>query len=281
MRDLTGRTAVVTGAVGGIGPHVVRALVAEGTNVVLASLPDPELETVASEARAAGVKALAVPTDVTDRSQREALIAAAIAELGGIDVLVNNAGIETTGAYHELNPATIERMIAVNLAAPMLLTWLVLPGMLERKRGHVVCMSSYVARSGPAYLEPYSATKGGLIGFTQSLRASYRRTGVSASVILPGVVEAGMYLRWKEESGLAAPRLLGTTTPEAVAKAVVRAVKRDLPEVLVTGSPARVVTTLGEASPRLAEWVRQVSGENDWLRKVAEARERDEAEGPR
>ncbi|MDZ7726936.1 MAG: SDR family oxidoreductase [Dehalococcoidia bacterium] len=275
MRDLTGRVVLMTGAAGGIGPRIVRALIKERTHFVLAALPTPELDELVIEIRNAGLRAIAVPTDVTDRDQLERLVQAAEAEFGRIDILMNNAGIETAASYHKLRPEQIERLIAVNFQAPMMLTHMVLPGMLERRTGHIVCMSSYVGRAAAAYLEPYCATKGGLIPFVSSLRASYRGTGVSASVIMPGVIRAGMAERWEAESGKRAPRLAGATTAEAVARAVVTAIKRDKPEVLVTSVPSRIVTTLAEASPRFGEWVTRAIGENRWLRTIAERRDRE------
>lgn len=269
MRLLSGRSALVTGATGGIGPHIVRALAREGMDLVLSGLPDPQMEVLADEVRKGGGEAVTAPADVTDGPALEALAETAADAFGGIDLLVNNAGIETIGAYHELEPETIHRMVAVNTLAPMQLTRLVLPGMLERGRGHVVFMSSYVGRSGPAFLESYAASKGALIPFTQSLRSSYRKAGVSASVLLPGFVKAGMYRAWEESLGQGAPRFMGRATAEGVAKALVRVVKRDLPEAFVTGNPARIFTTLFEAWPRLGESVWRFTGANEWFRRVA------------
>lgn len=276
MRDLASRTAVLTGASRGIGPYIARALVKERMNLVLAARSAAELESVAAEARAGGVRAIAIPTNVADRAALEALVAGANHEFGAIDVLVNNAGIVRPSAYHKLQAEDIERMIRVNLTAPMLLSWMVLPGMLKRRRGHIVNMSSLAGKAGPPYDEPYAATKAGLIGFTESLRAEYRGTGVSASVICPGFVEgAGMYQHLGEGRGLVAPRLLGTVSPEAVARAVVRAIKRDAPEVLVNPGPTRLLMTLAELSPSLREWVMRRFGVVDLFRRAAEFSERE------
>ncbi|HEY8491487.1 MAG TPA: SDR family oxidoreductase [Dehalococcoidia bacterium] len=283
MRDLAGRTAVVTGASRGIGPYVARALARERMNLVLAARSAGELEAVAAELRGMGVRAAAVPADVSDRAALAALVEAAEREFGGVDVLVNNAGIELTRPYHRLSLDEIQQVIQVNLTAAMLLARLVLPGMLERGRGHVVNMASLAGKSGPAYSEPYAATKAGLIGFTQSFRATYREMGVSASAVCPGFVHSvGMYEENRRRTGLAAPRSLGTSSPEAVARAVVRAVRDDLPEVLVNpGVPPRVLTTLREAAPSLGEWVVRRMGVTDLYRQAAEARQREhEGTGP-
>src|SRR5688572_29854791 len=114
MNELAGRVAILTGASRGIGPYIAWALVKEGMHLVVAARDARALEQVAAAARAAGVQAVAVPADLTDGWAREALVARAEAELGGVDVLVNNAGIELTRAYDALRPDEIARMIEVN-----------------------------------------------------------------------------------------------------------------------------------------------------------------------
>ena len=275
MHDLAGCTAVLTGASRGIGAYIARALVKERVNLVLAARSAAKLEELAGEARARGVRALAVPTDVADRDALEALVVGAHREFGTIDILVNNAGIVQPLAYHKRQVEDIERMIRVNLTAPLLLTRLVLPGMLEQHRGHIVNMSSLAGKAGPPYDEPYAASKAGLIGFTESLRLEYRGTGVSASVLCPGFVEgAGMSEQLNEGIGLVAPRLLGTVTAEAVAQAVIRAIKEDVPEIIVNSGPVRLLTTLAELSPSLGEWIVRRSGVAALFQKVAELVER-------
>ncbi len=273
MKDLRGRTAILTGASKGIGVYVARALAKEGTNLVLAARSVSALEAVREEVERLGVRAVAVPTDVGDRSALESLVERSRSEFGAIDILVNNAGIELTLAYHKLTPEEIEEMVRVNLIAPMHLTWLVLPGMLERGQGHIVNMSSLAGKTGPAYGEPYGATKAGLIGFTQSLRATYRDSRVSASVVCPGFVEEGMYAKTKEEFGVEAPRRAGVSKPEAVARGVIRAIKKDLPEVIVNPGATRLLLTMAAMSPGLGEWILERIGANAIFQKVAELRE--------
>ena len=185
MKNLKGRMAVVTGASKGIGVHIARALAKRGMNLVLAARSQAELEAVKAEVEGIGVKAIVVQTDVSDKAALRALVDAAKAEFGEIDVLVNNAGIESVFRYHALEFEEIEEILDVNLRAPMLLTWLVLPGMLARGEGHIVNIASMAGKVGPAFSEPDGATKAGLIGFTQSLRGSYQDQGVSASVVIP------------------------------------------------------------------------------------------------
>ncbi len=272
MKKLKGRTAVVTGASKGIGVYIARALAKKGMNLVLAARSQPELEAVRAEVEGIGVKAIVVPTDVSDKAALRSLVDAAKAEFGAIDVLVNNAGIESVFRYHALEFEEIEEMLNVNLRAPMMLTWLVLPGMLERGEGHIVNIASMAGKVGPAFGEPYGATKAGLVGFTQSLRGSYQDQGVSASVISPGFVEAGMYEVMVEDYGLKAPATLGSSKPEKVSKAVVKAIEKDLGDVIVNPGPMRLLLGTNAMAPGFFEWVSKRMRISETFRKLADMR---------
>jgi short-subunit dehydrogenase len=273
MRNLANRTALVTGASRGIGIHIVRALIEEQMNVVLSGLSEAELHQAKEIFSKRGAKVSCAVTDLADASAIESLVNTASREFGAIDVLVNNAGIEMFFSYHKLQCRDIERIIRVNLIGAMLLTRLVLPGMLERGLGHVVNMSSLSGKGGPPCSEPYVATKAGLIAFTESLRAEYCGSGVGFSVICPGFVEAGIYQRVVEETGQRAPRLIGTSSPETVAQAVIRAIKNNIAEIIINPGPTRLLTTLGELSPALGEWIMRRLGVVEWFKNVAQTRE--------
>jgi short-subunit dehydrogenase len=258
MKELHGRTALVTGASRGLGVYIARALAAEGMNLILAARSADALDKVAEDLRQSGTKVLSVPTDLGDRASLEALVARAEGEGGGVDLLVNNAGLEWSMAYDEIPLESIDDVIEINLRAPLVLSRLFLPKMLERGRGHIVNVSS-VAGYGPvAYNEPYCATKAGLIGFTRSLRATAKLLDypVNCSVVSPGFVEdAGMYNDMASEFGVKAPVAFGTSSPEKLASAVVRAAKRDVPEIIVNPTPIRPLIALALFAPRLALWI--------------------------
>jgi short-subunit dehydrogenase len=274
VRHLANRSAIVTGASRGVGPYICRRLAREKMNLVLVARSAAMLETTAAELRGCGVKALVVPIDLANREDLMALVDAAVQEFGVVDVLVNCAGIANVFSYHKLHADNIERVIQVNLIAPMILTRMLLPGMLERGRGHIVNISSIAGRASPPYGEAYGASKAGLIGFTESLRAEYRGTGVSASVILPGFVRgAGMYQDSKEKTGVMAARWLGGCSPESVARAVLKAIQKDRAEVIVNIPPMRPLAVLLQISPWLREWVLRSIGYPTAFARTAEANE--------
>jgi len=277
MQELKGRVAVLTGASRGIGVHVARSLARRGVRLALAARSAEQLEVVRAEVAGLGVDAIAVPTDVSDSEARKALIAAAEEQLGPVDILVNNAGIETAAAYEHVTEDEVRRFIEVNLVAPMHLTRLVLPGMLERDRGHVVNMGSLAGLGPTAFGESYAATKHGLVGFTKSLRASSKvsKSNVSASSICPGFVrDVGMYQQMQDDGANPSGAMLGTSSPESVGEAVVRAIVKDLPDVVVNPGFPRLMFALLMLFPRMSEWIALRTGSFDVFTSAAGARGR-------
>jgi short-subunit dehydrogenase len=274
MEQLRGRTALVTGASGGLGAHLARRLAREGMNVGLAARREPELSALAEEFEKLGVRAAALPADLSDLSQIDPLVERAEGALGPLDLLVNNAGVELTSDFCSYTREELTAMIDLNLTAPLLLTHRVLPGMLERRRGHVAFIASVAGKLGPAYQAPYAATKAGLIGLTQSLRAQYRHGAVGFSVVCPGFIAGdGMYQRMVEE-GMKSNRLMGETTLERVCDATMRAVRRDLPEVIESGAPLRPALALTQVAPGLAERIAPRFGVTEIFRRTAVSRGR-------
>ncbi len=199
-------TAIVTGASRGIGVYIARALAEEGANLSLAARSADELEQVRAEMEALGVEVIATICDVAVREDRARLIERTEAELGPIDILINNAGIERVRRFETAPDSDFTDTLAINLEAPILLTRAVVPGMLARKRGHVVNIASGAGKVGVAYGTSYCASKHGLVGFTHALRAEYEKSPVGFSVVCPGfVTDAGMYDRW-EQRGVHAPQ---------------------------------------------------------------------------
>jgi len=271
VKLLAGQTALLTGASGGLGAFMTTALAERRLKLALVAHPGVALEKLRQAAEQRGAQAVAYCSDLREPALRRQLLQQVQRDLGPIDVLINNAGVEFTSVYHELTEANIYEVLRVNLEAPLILSRLVLPGMLERKRGHVVNISSLAGKAGPAFQEPYAATKAALIAFTASLRATYRGSGVSASVVVPGFVEAGIYAELKERSGCVAPALLGTSRPESVARAVIRVIEQDIPEVIVNPIPMRPLLAFTALFPALGAWIGSKAGANDFFRRVVEA----------
>jgi short-subunit dehydrogenase len=270
MDQLRGRNAIVTGASRGIGVYIARALAAEGMNMALSARSLEPIEALAAELTGQGVRVIAIGADVALPAQRETLLLRATAELGPIDVLVNNAALEANDSFVGFSAADIERMIQVDLIAPMLLTRQLLPAMLERRTGHVINIASLAGKSATPYNVPYSAAKGGLVLFTHSLRAELRGSGVSASVICPGYIsETGMYATKAREHDLPIPAIVGTSTPEAVARAVVRALHKDVLETFVAPGPMRLSQAFNQLFPQAFAWFITRIGAMDPFKKMA------------
>ena len=252
MDDLRNAVALVTGASRGIGTHVARALAREGVHLALAARDGAALEEVAASLRATGVRAVALAADLGRTEDRVALVQRAEAALGSIEILVNGAGVESEGPFATLDARTIAATVEVNLTAPMHLARVVVPGMLQRRRGHVVNLASLGGKKGAPYDAVYCGTKAGMIEWTAALRSELAGTGVSLSAICPGFVTGeGMFAKF----GIAPPLLLGSCTPEQVAAAVVRAIRRDVPEIIVNSVPVRPLLALGALSPRAGLWI--------------------------
>ncbi len=259
MKTLKGKTALITGASRGIGIFIAQALAKEGMNLILVARNVDDLESVASDVRSQNnITVTYIPVDIGQRDQLITLVERVENELKGVDVLVNNAGLEIAYPYEKLDVDIIDQIIEVNLTAPMILSRLFLPKMIKRGRGHIVNISSIAGLMGSPYDEAYAASKHGLVGFTRSLRltAIGEAYPIGASVICPGLIsKAGMYNDTSRESGLEAPARFGISLPEDVAKAVVSAIINDKLEVIVNSKPIRPLLFIHMLSANLASWV--------------------------
>ena len=188
--ELTGRTALVTGAGKGIGRAVAHALVRAGANVGLVARTGADLERVAAELRAAhpGARVSTAAADVADRAAVEAATARAAAELGDVDILVNNAGVAEFGTVLDMEPAAWERMFRVNVLGTLHATRAVLPGMIARRRGDVVNVASTAGEKGAATTAAYAASKAAVLRLTESLAAEVRKHDVRVTALLPSTV---------------------------------------------------------------------------------------------
>ena len=278
MKELRGRNALVTGAGGGLGGYIARALAAEGVSLALSDLPEAPVDGLAAELRNRGIRVEHAPADLTDGDERRRLAAWAEDALGPIDVLVNNAGVEFGGPFLECDREALELTVAVNLLAVMDITRLLLPGMLARRRGHVVNVASLAGKLAPPQLASYAATKHGVVGFTGSIRAELADAPVSASAICPGFVgRVGMFGRLEPymEGELAPP--MGTVPPERVGEAVVRAVTEDVGEIIVNARPVKPIILLSAIAPGTAARLARLRPMREFGERMTRARERFDA----
>lgn len=184
-----GRTAVVTGGGGGIGSAICRRFAGEGAKVAVL---DRAADAAGVTAAAIGPAALAVACDITDRASVDAAVERITAELGPIDVLVNNAGWDLFKPFTATTPDDWQRLIDINLVGALHLHHAVLPGMVERQQGRVVTIASDAARVGSSGEAVYAACKGGLVAFTKTLAREHARHGITLNVVCPGPTDTAL-----------------------------------------------------------------------------------------
>jgi uncharacterized protein len=238
--NLAGRSVLLTGATGGLGHAIARRLHRAGASLVLSGRRADVLGPLAAE-----VGGRAAAADLSDPE--------AVARLAGqwadVDVLVSNAGLPASGPLGSFSVEQIDRALAVNLRAPMILTRVLAERMAARRAGHLVFISSLSGKVGSPGTAVYSATKFGLRGFAQGLRADVSGTGVGVSVVFPGFVrDAGMFA----EAGGRVPPWVGTSAAGDVADAVVEAIERERGEVDVAPVGLRLGVKVAGLAPGLA-----------------------------
>lgn len=254
---IDGARALVTGAAGGLGEAVSRALAARGARVVVSGRRPEVLETLAGEL---GGEALAC--DLADRNALRDMLG----EVGRVDILVANAAVPADGQIEEYTEEQIDRALDVNLRAAILTAHALSPGMVERGTGHLVFMSSLSGKAATSGSALYSATKFGLRGFASSLRQDLWAKGVGVSAIFPGPIsDAGMFA----QSGVKLPRGVRLKSADDVAQAVVTAIERNRGEIDVATLPLRWGSALSSIAPDLVAAVNRRVGAADIAAQLA------------
>jgi len=187
--DLAGKTALVTGASGGLGGAIARALYGQGATVALSGTRREALEALAGEL---GSRAYALPCDLADAVAVEALVPAAEAAMGSLDILVNNAGVTRDNLFMRMKDAEWDTVLAVNLTAAFRLSRSVLKGMMRRRFGRIVNITSIVGVTGNPGQGNYAAAKAGMIGMSKALAAEVASRGVTVNCIAPGFIASPM-----------------------------------------------------------------------------------------
>lgn len=227
---LQGKTALVTGGGRGIGRAIVLALAREGCQVAIADLLPENARAVVAEVEAKGIKALALPVDLTRRDEVERAVAETLAQFGQLDVLVNNAGWDRMGLFLDSDEETWERIIAVNFKALLYVSKAALPAMVARGTGAVVNIASDAGRVGSSGEAVYSGTKGAIIAFSKALARELARHRITVNVVCPGLTETPLLQSLRDQSPRMAKILDAVTRaiplgrvakPEEIAGAVV------------------------------------------------------------
>ena len=266
--ELNGTVAIVTGASRGLGVYIAEALARKGADVALAARSADDLEKTVAGVKKLGAKTIAVPTDVTKRTDLRALVKRTTDELGPPDVLINNAGIENLSKFHEMPLDDIDALIKTNVIALEVLTRLCVPGMVERGRGHVVNIASLAGKTAAPFNTVYSSSKHAVVGFSWSLREELKPHGVGVSVICPTYVsEAGMFAASATGSP---PKISSTVTPKDVADATVKCIERNRAEILVAPGLSKFVDVFHALSPEVTTTVARRTGAYAFLSKHAE-----------
>jgi short-subunit dehydrogenase len=259
--QISGRSVLLTGATGGLGQAIARALGERGARLTLTGRRADVLEPLAAEL--AG-RALAV--DLSQASEIDRLVA----QVGEIDILIANAALPASGTLDSFAPQEIDRALDVNLRAPIMLAHALIPGMVARGSGHLVFMSSLAGKATTPGSPLYNATKYGLRGFASALRADLHGSEVGVSTIFPGFIrDAGMFA----EAGVKLPAGVGTRRPEDVARAVVSAIERNRAEVDVAPLALRASAILAGFAPEFAAGMARRLGSEGISRQIG-ARQR-------
>jgi short-subunit dehydrogenase len=258
--DLRDATVLLTGATGGIGIAIARAVSARGGRLLLTGRQRDVLDGLASE-----LGGRSLPCDLSSRED--------VAQLGqeaaaaGTGVLIANAAIPASGVFDELTPEQIDRMLEVNLRSPIALARAVLPGMIERGAGHVVFISSLQGKAGTPASSMYCATKFGMRGFALAAREDLYARGVGVSTVFPGFIrEAGMFAN----SGVKLPPGVGTRSPDDVARGVLKVIDEDRAELDVAPLPLRLGTAFAGLAPGISSLVSRRFGSDELAGAVAE-----------
>jgi NAD(P)-dependent dehydrogenase (short-subunit alcohol dehydrogenase family) len=237
MRDLRGKTALVTGVASGIGRAIALRLAVEGVKLFVVDIDELGLADTVEHARRAGVEVIGRKCDVGEPSQVSAAVAEILSRWGGVDILVNNAGITYYGSTADMSAEHWDRVLRVNLLSHLQFTRELLPSLLARREAHIVNVCSMFGLVGMPKLAAYSTTKFALVGFSEVLRNECGRDGLGVTALCPGFVDTNLFtsapLGAKQKQAKQPPRIF-RTAPEKVAHAAVKAIRRNRRMVVMT-----------------------------------------------
>lgn len=237
MRVLRGAKALITGAANGIGRAIALRLAKEGADVYLLDVDDCALATVVQQAKQAGVAAIGRHCDVSVPREVSQANAAMLDRWGELDILVNNAGVCFYGATLDMTPDQWQRLLAINLLAPVQFVRELAPTLLSRPESHILNVASMYGLFATNRCSAYHLSKFGMLGFSEALRAEYARTGMGVTALCPGFVTTDLFTSMPNVASNRThrtPPRWACTTPERVAEKAVRAIRRNSRIALIT-----------------------------------------------
>jgi short-subunit dehydrogenase len=241
---------ILTGAAGGIGRHLALALAEKGARLALVERNAQQLEAVCAEIAQRGGQAVPILADLGAEHAADQVVSASIKALGGVDVLINNAGLMDFIRFEQQHPARIEQLIHTNVTVPLLLTRSVLPHLLAQGGGRIVNIGSALGAIGMAYHAAYCASKFALRGFSEALRRELTDTPIGVTYIAPRATRTALNddraTRMLEATGAALDQ------PQEVARQIVVAIERGRKEHAI-GQPERIFARLNGLVPRLID----------------------------
>ncbi len=227
MKDLMGKTVLITGGAHGFGKAMAVKFGKRGSRLILVDIDKKLLEETTNELKGMGMEILPLVANLSNREEAEGIIDKALEDWGNIDVLVNNAGVAHVKPLTELSVDEINDTINVNLMAPIWITRRIIPHFRERRSGHIVNIASLAGRVTSPGLSLYAATKSGLIGFTDTIMQELRDAGVKTTIINPSYANTGMF------AGTKMPLFFRWVTADEVANAVIRGVEKEKAEIFI------------------------------------------------
>jgi short-subunit dehydrogenase len=257
MKIIRGKKAFVTGAAAGIGRALALALAREGADLFLVDIDGERLQATAAEARSHGVEAVSRVCNLCEHNEISAAVAAVLATWTRIDIVVNNAGVAYYGPTHNMTTVQWDRVLAVNLLAPIQLIREFLPTLALQDEAHILNVCSVFGLVTQRKVTAYQTTKFGMVGLSLALRAEYGRGGVGVTALCPGLVRTTMLEvaeRGRPDKRLPLPPAFLMTTPEHVADRAIAAIRRNK-GIVVVSPLARLMWWTMRLAPGLVDWI--------------------------
>jgi short-subunit dehydrogenase len=257
MRTIRGKKALVTGAASGLGRAIALALARQGADLYLLDIDEARLSAVVAEAEQHGIAAVGAICDVACPDQVSAQIGEVLKEWNKLDILVNNAGVAYYGPTERMTAEQWQRLLAINLLAPIQFTRELLPTLLEQPEAHIVNVCSIAGLVASGRLTAYHVSKYGLVGFSEALRAEFDRRGLGVTALCPGLVRTNIFqaaVNGRGDKPIRTPPAWICASPETVANRAVQAILKNRGLVVVTPM-ARFLWYFKRLSPSLLSWI--------------------------